>query len=69
MAWMLIKSGEPNSALAGHQEWQLDDSSDISNPPAEAQSAAPGSQAWTADFKHFYNKANDGSWPDILSNE
>lgn len=66
MAWILIRTGEPNSALAGHQEWQLDSASDISNPPAEAQNSAPGSMAWTGDFAHIYNKANDGTWPDLL---
>ena len=68
MAWTLIRVGEPNSNLVGHQEWQLDNASDISNPPAEAQNAAPGSKAWTGDYKHIFNKANDGSWPDILDN-
>ena len=67
MAWKLIRVGEQNSNVTGHQEWQLDEASDISNPPAEAQNAAPGSMAWTGDYLHIYNKANDGTWPDILS--
>ena len=65
MAWVLISVGAPHSNLVGHQEWQLDEASDISNPPVEAQNAAPGSTAWTEDFTHIYNKGNDGNWVEI----
>lgn len=66
MAWILIYSGEENSALSGHREWQLDSASDIQTPPEEAQSAAPGSKAWTGDYVHVWNKQNDGTWTDIM---
>ena len=69
MAWILVKEGEAHSAMAGHREWQLDSTSDIGNPPAEAVSASPGSKAWTGDYAHIYNKTNDGEWEDILANE
>lgn len=69
MAWVLIRTGEPNTVFSNHREWQLDSASDIQTPPAEAVSAAPGSKAWTADFSHIYNKANDGTWSDILESE
>lgn len=66
MAWTLLKVGEQNGAVSDHREWQQDSADDINNPPAEAQTAAPGSMAWTGDYKHIYNKKNDGTWADIL---
>lgn len=66
MAWILIRSGEANSALSGHKEFQLDSAADINNPPEEAQKAAPDSKAWTGDYVHIWNKKNDGSWFDIV---
>lgn len=66
MAWKLIRSGEAYGAQSGHREWQLDTTSDIDDPPVEAQEAAPGSLAWTGDYAHIYNKQNDGTWVDIL---
>lgn len=69
MAWVLIRVGEDHSNLGNHQEWQLDDADDIETPPAEAQSAAPNSLAWTGDYAHIYNKQNDGTWVDIVGGE
>lgn len=69
MSWVLIKTGEPNSNFSNHREFQLDSASDISNPSAEANSAAPGSKAWTGDYAHIWNKENDGTWTDILESE
>lgn len=66
MTWVLIKTGEPGSNFSNHQEWQLDSADDIETIPPEAENAAPGSKAWTGDFAHIYNKANDGTWPDIM---
>ena len=68
MAWILIKQGEPYSAIGGHREFQIDGTSDISNPSEEAQNAAPGSTARTGDYAHIYNKQNDGTWVDIMDN-
>lgn len=65
MAWILIKSGELHGNFSDHKEWQIDSESDINSPPEEAQSCAPGSVAWTGDFKHIYNKTNNGTWADI----
>ena len=65
MGWQLLKYGEQNGPLF-HMEFQLDSASDVSNPSAEAQACAPGSVAWTGDYKHIYNKKNDGTWVDIL---
>ena len=64
MAWKLISQGNN-----GYQEWQLDEASDIQNPPLEAQKAGLSSKAWTGDLAHIYNKKNDGSWFDILAEE
>ena len=69
MAWKPIHCGEANSAQSGYREWQLDALEDIQNPPVEAQEAAPSSKAWTGDLEHIWNKANDGSWIDIMSGE
>jgi len=66
MAWVLIRSGEAFGNFAGHKEWQLDNASDINNPPVEAQDAAPDSKAWTGDYAHIWNKQNDGTWVDIM---
>lgn len=66
MAWKLIRVGQDHSNVGNHQEWQIDSASDIANPPAEAANAAPDSKAWTGDYTHIYNKANDGSWKDIV---
>lgn len=66
MAWVLVKVGEPHGALSGHREWQQDEAGDIQSPPEEAQTAAPGSMAWTGDYEHIYNKKNNGAWKDIL---
>ena len=65
MAWQLLKYGEQSGALF-HMEFQLDSASDVSTPSEEAQVSAPGSIAWTGDYKHIYNKQNDGTWIDIL---
>ena len=69
MAWIPIKMGEPYGAISNHQEWQLDEANDIKSPPPEALKAAPGSMAWTGDYKHIFNKKNDGTWVDILGGE
>lgn len=69
MAWVLIKTGEPGGNFSDHQEWQLDEASDINTVPAEAVNASPGSKAWTGDFAHIWNKANDGTWIDIMAGE
>lgn len=69
MAWILLKMGEPNSAVDGHREFQIDSTDDIQNPSEEAQKAAPGSTARTGDYAHIYNKQNDGTWTDIMNHE
>lgn len=69
MAWIMIKAGEPNSAIGGHRDFQLDSADDIQNPPEDAISAAPGSTARTGDYAHIYNKKNDGTWKDIMAHE
>lgn len=68
MSWTLI-NGSTHRKLVSHQEWQLDSADDISNPPAEALRAAPGSKAWTGNYSHIFNKQNDGTWVDILAEE
>ena len=67
MGWTPMKIGEEYSAISNHQEWQIDNASDINSPPTEALKAAPGSMVWTGDYKHIFNKENDGTWTDILA--
>jgi len=67
MSWTLIKAGEPYGQFGfNHKEFQISTASDISNPSAEATSSAPGSKAYLDDMSRIWNKANDGTWKEVV---